>query len=72
MKKSHPLAAYLVKEGLSQVKFGAIIGRHGASVCHWINGSRVPTLAVAVAIERATKGAVPLDSWLHRRARRAA
>jgi transcriptional regulator with XRE-family HTH domain len=70
MQKSHLLAAYLEKNELTQAQFGAIIGRNAASVCRWLNGERHPSLEVAVEIERATKGKVPLCFWLAQRSRR--
>jgi DNA-binding transcriptional regulator YdaS (Cro superfamily) len=57
------LAAYLTKEKLSQSEFGRRVATSGAVVCRWVAGQRTPTTRFALAIERATKGAVTVESW---------
>ena len=70
-----PLARYLQEKGLSQVDFGNLIGTSGVAVCRWLSGLRRPTVRLAVAIEKATAGAVPVEAWAtspRRRRKRAA
>lgn len=57
------LATYLESTGISQNEFARRIGTSGAAVCRWVSGKRTPTAQWAFAIERATKGKVPMRAW---------
>ena len=52
------LAAFLARQNLTQAAFGRLLGVSDASVSRWVSGVDTPTLAHAVAIERATGGKV--------------
>lgn len=60
------LSAYLRKHRLSQSEFGRACNLRRQLISKYLLGQGNPSLANAVAIERATKGAVAAKSWLAR------
>lgn len=58
------LAEYLSSHRLTYRQFAARIGRDGSEVWRWARGHRVPDLATAAAIERATDGSVAAISFV--------
>lgn len=58
------LQAYLTSQGLRQADFAAAIGTTQAHISRLARGTAVPSLTLAVAIERATGGAVPAASLI--------
>jgi len=58
-----PLAAYLAAQDKSQASFAALAGLDHAVVSRLCAGKRKPSLATALTIERATRGAVPVKAW---------
>ena len=72
------LGDFLDKHELSRAEFARMASKHGTridrvSIVQLIDG-KITRVAVtmAVAIERATGGAVPVESWLPRSMRKAA
>ena len=59
------LSDYLESTGLRQSDFGEMVGIGQAMVSRLKNGTALPSLSLALAIERATSGAVPVRSWGH-------
>lgn len=59
------LASYLKLHAIKQKDFARKIGVTDGYLSALISGSKTPSLAVAVTIERATGGAVPSASWLN-------
>ena len=56
------LKTYLETHNISYREFGEIIGVDHSQVSRWIRGQRLPSLPMAVAIEKATQQQVmPLD-----------
>lgn len=64
------LGRWLLERDVTQTQFAKYVGASPAAVCRWINGSRTPNLRDAIQIRRLTGGAVSLDDWPDRRARR--
>lgn len=57
------LAEYIASTGLTQVAFARQHGFPTPMVCQWSNAKRRPGRDNAIAIERATGGAIPADYW---------
>lgn len=58
------LARFLADNAFTyEIARAAIGAAHRSSVYQWATGHRVPRTAVAVAIERWTRGAVPVAAW---------
>ena len=56
------LKTYLEQNNISYREFGTMIGVDHSQVSRWIRGHRLPSLPMAVAIEKATGGQVmPAD-----------
>lgn len=66
------LAKYLSEHGLSQAEFAATVESRQSFISRLANGVAKPSLAMAVEIERATGGAVPVESWVSQNERGAA
>ena len=62
-----PLGKFLAEHGMTQATFAALVGAPAALVSQWLAGLRRPGLAYALAIEKATGGAVPAESWVKKR-----
>lgn len=58
------LREHLNQARISQVAFADLIGVRQATVSRLCSGEQVPSLELAVRIERETKGAVPANSWV--------
>lgn len=62
-----PLGAYLSAHKMTCTDFARRIGVKDSTVWRWVFGQdkqrRSPSLRLALAIERATDGAVPVGSW---------
>lgn len=58
------LRSYLSDNNLRQAEFAAAVGATQATISGLVNGTRSPSLDLAVRIERETKGAVPVSSWV--------
>jgi DNA-binding transcriptional regulator YdaS (Cro superfamily) len=60
------LSAYLSRLDLSYAAFARLVGADRARIQRCATGKRSPGLHLALAIERATEGAVPAAAWLRR------
>lgn len=58
------LSSYLKARSIKQAEFAEEVGISQGTVSRLASGSLVPSLSVAVRIERHTGGAVPVSSWL--------
>ncbi len=58
------LADFLTQTNTSQAKLADSVGVSRAYMSELVGGTKTPSLAVAVAIERATDGAVKAASWI--------
>lgn len=52
------------QHGYSMAVLARELGVNYYTVKRWCRGSHLPTIARAFAIDRLTRGAVPLESWL--------
>lgn len=66
-RHDHPLSGYLAENRLSQSGFAKVIGVSKGYVTELLNGTKTPSLLIAVRIERATDGAIRVSSWAARR-----
>lgn len=57
------LRSYLAREQLSAADIAPRLGVHMSVVYRWIKGETTPSVDSALAIERLTNGAVPVESW---------
>lgn len=57
------LSAYLKTNRIRQEDFAERIGVSQATVSRLVNGKQTCDIPLAVKIDRATAGAVPLTSW---------
>jgi transcriptional regulator with XRE-family HTH domain len=55
---------YLKSEAITQAGFADRLGVKQSTVSKWCAGDKRPGLDMAVKIEAATGGAVPVDSWV--------
>lgn len=58
------LAEWMAKGGVSKDTLAINIGVNHMSIDKWRKGQCTPDLVAAFLIERITKGAVPVSSWL--------
>ena len=58
------LRAWRLELGISQVRAAELIGVSAAAVCDWEKGKKIPRLAQAEKVARATSGAVPMLDWV--------
>ena len=58
------LTTYLSETSTSQAKLSEALGISRSHMSLLVSGERKPGLDLAVAIERATDGAVPASSWV--------
>jgi len=56
---------YLSDTGMTQTELATLIGISRGHMSEITSGKKTPGLALAIAIERATNGAVPVMSWEH-------
>lgn len=59
-----PLRLWMEREGVYQTTLALALGVSQNAVQMWATGRVVPNLVVAFKIERYTRGAVPVSSWL--------
>lgn len=55
---------FLRQSGSTQAKLADELGISRGYMSELVAGSKIPSLGVAVAIERATGGAIPASSWV--------
>ena len=58
------ITEHLAETNQTRRAFADEIGIHESVLSRFINGKAKPSLTTAVAIERATGGAVPASSWV--------
>lgn len=58
------LTKHLEGMGISQRVFAARIGCSPSHLSDILSGRRAPSLSLALAIQRETSGAVPVDVWV--------
>ncbi|WP_083783465.1 helix-turn-helix domain-containing protein [Maritimibacter alkaliphilus] len=58
------LARYLREGSIRQRVFAEQIGCSSSYLSEILSGRKIPSLTLAFAIERETKGAVPASSWV--------
>lgn len=58
------LAKHLEELGIAQRAFAARVGCSPSHLSDILSGRRAPGLSLAVAIQRETNGAVPVDAWI--------
>ena len=63
--KEGPLARWLDKEGISREAFAGKLRVSRVHVDRLCRVARRPSLALALKIEKATGGAVPVAAWTH-------
>lgn len=57
------LQEWLTRNGITCAAFAADIGVSRASVSRWVRGTRTPHPELALAIQKATRGHVPVSVW---------
>lgn len=57
------LTTFLAETNTSQTKLSEVLGISRSHMSLIVSGERKPSLDLALAIERATDGAVPVSSW---------
>jgi plasmid maintenance system antidote protein VapI len=57
------LGTYLEDNGIRQTAFAETVGRTQATISRIVAGDAQPSFDLAVSIERATGGKVPVWSW---------
>jgi DNA-binding transcriptional regulator YdaS (Cro superfamily) len=57
------LARYLADSGESCESLAKKIGVSKSTISRWATGKRAPPVVEAIALERTTRGAVPVGSW---------
>jgi DNA-binding transcriptional regulator YdaS (Cro superfamily) len=57
------LARFLSESGTSAGAFARLVKADRSQIYRCASGERGPSIELAVEIERATKGAVPVESW---------
>lgn len=58
------LREHIKASGYSQTVWAERLGIAKSYLSDLLNGNKVPSLDLAVRIQRATDGAVPADSWI--------
>lgn len=72
MDGSALLRSYLKRTGQMQKEVAAAAGLLEDQVSRFLSGDRNPSLSSALAIAKATGGAVPVEAWRRRSRRRKA
>lgn len=57
------LKAWRSSVGLSQMQAAELVGVRQPTLCAWERGKASPHVDGALRIERASEGAVPVESW---------
>jgi transcriptional regulator with XRE-family HTH domain len=65
-KPTNPLRRYIKDGHATRKQVAEAAGLEFSYVCRLVSGSRRPGLETAMAIERATRGAVRLEAWATR------
>lgn len=60
------LGKYIHDKHMDQTEFADATGVAPSTVSLWVAGQRIPDLNSALAIQRVTKGAIPVEYWEHR------
>lgn len=60
---TNPLRRYIDREHLTRKQFAALAGLNFSYVCRLYKGNRRPGVDTALAIEKATRGAIPVRAW---------
>ena len=63
-RSAHPLKGWLREHGVSQMAFAAHVGTTQGHLSRMMLGKSQPSIDTAWAIECATGGAVPMQSWM--------
>lgn len=63
------LHSYLTTQKVSQARLAELVGVSRAYMSELVGGTKTPSLSVAAAIERATRGKVKAVSWVKDEAR---
>ncbi|WP_376872324.1 helix-turn-helix domain-containing protein [Albirhodobacter sp. R86504] len=58
------LAAYLLAENIRQADFARMVQASQPTISKLMSGSALPSLVLAISIERVTAGAVKASDWL--------
>lgn len=58
------LCTYLSTTGTKQTQLAEVLGVSRSYLSQLVGGTKSPSLELAVRIERATDGAVPVASWV--------
>lgn len=66
MAKNTALLDYLEKAGIGQNEFAASQGITASTMSRYVSGIVKISLETALEIQKATKGAVPVESWVRR------
>lgn len=61
------LGKYLAAKRITYTDFARAVGAHKSQIARCASGERGPGVALALAIQEATKGAVPASGWPNRR-----
>lgn len=61
------LRKYLEQERISQADFARLAGLSQPALSQYVSGVRRPNVDAALAIERASNGAIPMSDWAHSR-----
>jgi DNA-binding transcriptional regulator YdaS (Cro superfamily) len=59
----------MLRTKTTQVRLSALTGIPQSLLSKYVRGIKTPQVPNAVAIEKATGGAVPVESWIPRRVR---
>ncbi|WRH62073.1 MAG: helix-turn-helix transcriptional regulator [Fuscovulum sp.] len=59
------LRTFLSQSGTTQAELAKEVGVSRPYMSELVGGTKIPSLENAVAIERATNGAVPASSWIN-------
>ena len=57
------LAVYLADQKLTAGEFAKRVNADRSQIYRCASGKRGPSVELAIAIEKATKGAVPVEAW---------
>ncbi|RWR09784.1 helix-turn-helix transcriptional regulator [Paenirhodobacter populi] len=58
-----PLKKFILSESMTQSSLASAVGVSRGYMSELVNGTKMPSLNLAFAIQHATKGVVPAESW---------
>lgn len=58
------LFEYMINKEVSQASFAKRIGVSQPTLSRYISGDIIPNVVIALEIQKATKGEVPVEAWL--------